>query len=175
MAPTSWFGKFLSCFASELNRLDNSILNLLTNAVPGLSIDLLPEWEYQLGLPEPGYPLNQTLAQRQVAAHSKYTVHYSGLSEQFFIDLALSLGEIITISDGAGAGLPFRADGPLAVDITRVGPTSPASLPDSRVWGVAQLHVWVVNIASSAQNLELIRAVFEKMKPAHTIVQFNLI
>jgi len=166
----------LSCFAAELNRLDNHLLTLIRNGIPGLSdeTELLPDWETDLGLPEECFPLGTTQAQRRLAAHSKYTTKYTGLSEQFFIDLAQSYGATITITQGGGAGTPFRAGSAIDTDKTRVGPTSPVSSPDRRVWSAAQLHVWIVNIAGSEPNLDLIICVFNKMKPAHTLVQFNI-
>jgi uncharacterized protein YmfQ (DUF2313 family) len=173
---SSVFAKLLSCFAGELNRLDDDILTILNNAVPGLSEDLLPEWETDLGLPEDCItdPDSLTLKQRQDSAHAKYTTNYDGLSEPFFIDLAASFGSVITISDGGGVGTPFRSGGPTEINITRVGPTSPTSDPASRVWSVARLHVWIVNIPSSDPNIELLTCVFNKMKPAHTVVEFNV-
>lgn len=172
----SYFGKLLSCFAAELNRLDDHLLILIRNGVPGLSdeAELLPDWELDLGLPEECFPLGTTEAQRRLAAHSKYTTKYSGLSEQFFIDLAESFGAAITITTGGGAGTPFRVSGATEPDVTRVGPTTPPDAPTRRYWSLQQLHVWIVNIAGSEPNLELIQCVFQKMKPAHTLVQFNI-
>lgn len=172
----SVFARVLSAFASELDRLDDDIQTLLNNAVPGLSNTLLPEWEQELRLPETciADPDSLTLTQRQNAAHSKYTTDYAGLSESFFVSLAASYGSSITISTGGGAGTPFRTGGPSSPDVTRVGPTTPADDPDRRLWSVNQLHVWVVNIASSDPNVDLLRCVFGKLKPAHTIVQFNI-
>jgi len=166
----------LSCFAAELNRLDDHLLKLIRNGIPGLSDEdeLLPDWEIDLGLPEECFPLGTTEAQRRLAAHSKYTTKYTGLSEQFFVDLAQSYGATITITSGGGAGTPFRASGPTQPAVTRVGPTSPASDPASRVWSAANIHVWIVNIAGSEPNLDLIICVFNKMNPAHTVVQFNI-
>lgn len=173
---TSTFAKLLSCFAGELSRLDDDIVLILNNAIPGLSEALLSEWETDLGLPEDCItdPDSLTLQQRQDAAHSKYTTYYTGLSEQFFIDLALSFGSVITISDGSSIGTPFRSGGPTEIAVTRVGPTSPPSDPGRRVWSVKRLHVWIVNIPSSDPNVDLLKCVFDKMKPAHTIAEFNV-
>lgn len=176
MSPNSTFGKLLSCFASELNRLDDDIVALQREAIPGLSDELLEEWELDLGLPEPCVedPDSLTLKQRQDAAHSKYTTNYAGLSEQFFLDLADSFGSVITISGGGGVGTPFRSGGPTEIDVTRVGPTTPPSATGRRVWSVARLHVWIVNIPSSDPNVSLLECIFNLLKPAHTIVEFNV-
>lgn len=170
------FAKLLSAFAGELDRLDDDIQTVLNNAVPGLSGVLLPDWERELALPEDciADPDSLTATQRRNAAHAKYTANYAGLSEQFFIDLAASYGSTITISLGGGVGTPFRTGGPSSPDVTRVGPTTPADDPDRRLWSVTRLHVWIVNIASSDSNVDLLRCVFGKLKPAHTVVQFNV-
>jgi hypothetical protein len=176
MAANSTFGKLLSVFAEELNRFDDFVLELIRQSVPGLAtIDgLLPAWEADLGLPEKCFPLGTTEAQRQRAAMSKYTTRYTGLSEQFFIDLAATYGVPITITIGGGAGVPFRMGGPTTPNITRVGPTDPADAPDRRLWSTSQLHVWIVNIPSSAEDVELVQCIISKFAPAHTIVQFNI-
>lgn len=170
----SVIGRLLSCFAAELNRFDDHVLKLVTNGIPGLSTvdELLPQWEQDLGLPEECFPLGSTEQQRRIAAHSKYTTKYTGLSAQFYIDLAASYGAAITITSGGGAGLPFRASGTSQPDVTRVGPVAGKT---RRVWSTARLHIWIVNIASSEPNLELIICQITRLRPAHTIVEFNLI
>lgn len=174
MSNNSVFGALLSCFAGELSRVEDDVVLLLTNAIPGLSEDLLLEWEADLGLPEDCFPLPQTLKERQDAAHAKYTANYSGLSEQFFINLALSLGATISISGGGTIGVPFRANGPLNIEETRVGPFTDPSDPEGRFWSVGRLHVWVVDIRDDQPNIEIIQCLFQKFKPAHTVVEFNI-
>jgi uncharacterized protein YmfQ (DUF2313 family) len=173
-SSTSTFGILLSCFAGELSRLEDDIVTLLTNAIPGLSEDLLLEWEADLGLPEDCFPLPQTLKERQDAAHAKYTANYAGLSEQFFIDLAFSLGATISISSGGTIGVPFRANGPINIEETRVGPFATPSDPDGRVWSTGRLHVWIVDIQDDQPSIDIIQCLFQKFKPAHTVVTFNI-
>lgn len=179
MAANSVFGKVLSAFASELDRFDTAAVEVMTNAVPGLSEDtmLLPDWQTELGLPEDcmlSYWDTLTEAQRRDAAHSKYTLKISSLSEQFFIDLAASLGIGITITTGGGAGTPFRSDAPPALggdgNVTRVGPTTPVTDPSRRLWSVARLHTWIVSYPDSHPNAAVMMCYFEKLKPAHTVI-----
>lgn len=172
MGNPSIFAKLLSCFAAELNRVEASIIGVINQSVPGLATDLLEEWETDLGLPEDCFPASLSLTERQNAAHAKYTTKYTGLSEQFFIDLAFSLGATISITVSTGAGVPFRANGPVDPDETRVGPFASSSDPAGRVWSVGRLSVWIVTIASSEPNIDIIQCLFEKFKPAHTVVQF---
>jgi len=174
MASNSTLGLLLSCFAGELKRLETDVVKVLNNAIPGLSEELLPEWEEDLGLPEDCFPPDQTLKERQDAVHAKYTANYAGLTEQFFIDLAYSLGATIAIRYGGEIGTPFRANGPVDIEETRVGPFTPASNPAGRVWSVARLSVWIVDIRDDQPNIETIQCLFNKLKPAHTVVEFNI-
>lgn len=175
--PRSVWGAALGAFAAELDRLDTAIVNAMAEAVPGLASDMLTEWETELGLPEPElaetYP-GLSLAQRRAAAHAKLTQHNQGLCEQFYIDLAAVLGVTITITTGGGVGVPFRAGGPSFPGVTRVGPYASPSDARSRVYSVSQLHHWTVNYPASTPQgvLDVMRAFFERLKPAHTHVDF---
>lgn len=179
MAANSIFGKLLSAFASEIDRFDTDVVTVMTNAIPGLSEEavLLTDWETDLGLPEAcmvSFYDSQTVAQRRSAVHSKYILQISSLSEQFFIDLAASLGITITISEGGGIGTPFRTDAVPALggdgDITRVGPNSVSASSSFRLWSVARIHHWIVRYPDSHPNSDIMLCYFEKLKPAHTVV-----
>lgn len=179
MAANSVFGKLLSAFASEIDRFDTDVVSAMTNAIPGLSDStmLLPDWETDLGLPEEcmaSFYDSQTVAQRRAAVHSKYTLKISSLSEQFFIDLAASLGITITILSEGGIGTPFRTDSIPALggdgDVTRVGPEILSAASSFRLWSVSRLHHWIVRYPDSHPNSELMICYFEKLKPAHTVM-----
>lgn len=172
MAANSTLAKVLSCLAGELARIEADLYAIANEAVPGLSESLLSKWEEDLGLPEECFPLAMGLKERQDAAHAKYTTKYTGLSETFFVDLALSLGATIEIIIAGGVGTPFRSGGTYDTEITRVGPYSSSSDPKSRVWSAARIHTWIVKIASSEPNIDIIQCLFERWKPAHTVVQF---
>lgn len=77
---------------------------LLQDAFPVTPVELLPEWQATLGLPDPCAGTAPTLdvAQSQVAARFLAT---GGQSTGYFIDLAAALGYTVTITSYA----PFRA------------------------------------------------------------------
>ncbi len=163
-APTSFFGKLLSCFATELSRLEARTIALIRESVPGLCVELLEDFERALALPEKGMPISQSQGERQANVHAKWTAKYSGLSEDFFIDYAARMGITITIDTSGGVGTPFRLGGASTPDVTRFG---------NRFWSAATLYTWRVNVAQTEPNYDSLVIMFTKLKPAHTIVVFN--
>jgi uncharacterized protein YmfQ (DUF2313 family) len=65
---------------------------LTIEAFPPTSSGLLPDWERVLGLPEPCFPVAQTLAERRIAVREKLARRPGGQSRAYFIGLAERLG-----------------------------------------------------------------------------------
>lgn len=65
---------------------------------PRYTIELLPDWERNWGLPDPCYTAPQTIGERQLALIMRMTM-VGSQSRQFFIDVAAMLGYTITISE----------------------------------------------------------------------------
>ena len=156
------WSKLLNAFAEELSRFDDAVLNLIKESVPGLSVDLLTDWEQMLGLPDVCSQLATTLAERQAVAHAKYTSHYTGLSAAFFQEYAAKLGSNITVVEGYGGGEPFR------VDFSRVDRTTEAGVDGARLWSIGVYHEWSIQISASDPNKAYLQCYFNKIKPAHT-------
>ncbi len=83
---------------------------LLVDAFPGTSVELLPEWEATLGLPDPCAGPAPTVASRQAQVVARLAGG-GGQSTQFFIRYAELLGYTITITEFA----------PARVGVSRVG------------------------------------------------------
>jgi uncharacterized protein YmfQ (DUF2313 family) len=97
--------------------VDGRAADLLeTESDPRTTMELLPDWERNWGLPDPCWSQAQTIGQRQRELVLRMTT-LGGQSRQFFIDTAAYLGYSITISE-------YR---PFTVGIDRCG--------DSRVTG----------------------------------------
>jgi uncharacterized protein YmfQ (DUF2313 family) len=75
-----------------------SAANLLTDAFPASTVDLLPEWQATLGLPDDCSPAAPTLAQAQQQVLSRFA-GVLGQSVPFLIQFAASLGFTITITE----------------------------------------------------------------------------
>jgi uncharacterized protein YmfQ (DUF2313 family) len=82
--------------------------NLVVDMFPSTTVELLPEWEASLGLPDPCTPLAPTLQQRQRAVVAKL-IGRGGQSVPYFTSVAAALGYSITITQFTAYtfGLPF--------------------------------------------------------------------
>jgi uncharacterized protein YmfQ (DUF2313 family) len=83
---------------------------------PRITIELLPDWERNWGLPDPCYTAPTSLDERHLALMTRMTIE-GWQSREFFIELAASIGYAITITE-------FR---PFFIAMDRCG--------DSRVYG----------------------------------------
>jgi uncharacterized protein YmfQ (DUF2313 family) len=82
--------------------LANNIL--LVDAFPATAVELLPEWESTLGLPDPCAGESPTLQGRQQQVVARLT-NSGGQSVPYFIAYAQTLGYTVTVTEFA----PFRA------------------------------------------------------------------
>lgn len=89
----------VGAMAEEFARLDARTDELLNEADPRTTNELLTDWERVAGLPEPCLiNVPQNPAERRQALVAKLTTS-GGQSRQFFIDLAASIGYVITIDE----------------------------------------------------------------------------
>jgi uncharacterized protein YmfQ (DUF2313 family) len=65
---------------------------------PRTTVELLPDWERNWGLPDPCYSAPQTIGQRQLALVMRMTM-LGAQSREFFIGVAAMLGYTITITE----------------------------------------------------------------------------
>ena len=82
----SQLGLLLSCFASELARIDSDAVDLLDQTDPGLAVELLTDWEDELGT------TGTTDEDRQRAAHAKKYSPGEVTDYSFWISLLTSYG-----------------------------------------------------------------------------------
>lgn len=153
----SLLGRWLSCFGSELWRVEAKCWELMRELTPGLAEDLLTEWEEMLGLPEDCYGSAPTLAERQRAAHAKFVDTYKTTTNQFFIDYAATLGFVVTV-----VGVPASAT-PRIMGVARMG----AERMTANKSGNSILEITVI---SGTGNLAQMQCIFNKIKQAHVII-----
>src|ERR1700756_282110 len=65
---------------------------------PRSTVELLPDWERNWGLPDPCYKAPQTIGQRQLALVMRMTMQ-GAQSREFFISVASMIGYDITITE----------------------------------------------------------------------------
>lgn len=177
---TSVWGEFLTVFALELSRLQDNMNKLLHEAVPGLSDELLDEWERIAGLPGDCGTLATTKAQRQQLVHAVITRgkgtytpdEFRPLTKQYYEEYAQNFNMDITIND-AGSNTVFRTTQKYDGSIQRVTRTPDEGIDGARLESLGSLHTWYVNVLSDPEgNESLLQCLFDKMRPAHTQVEF---
>ncbi len=140
-------------------------------AFPPTSVELLPDWERVLGLPDPCLGVNPVIAARQAAVAAKLAAT-GGQSVPYFIALAATLGATISVTEYA----PYR----IGVDTC----WSPMRCP-------AWAYVWLVTLEGQAAfDFEIgssgcwepfwtiangpVQCEIQRLAPAHTQVKFTL-
>src|SRR6516225_7957252 len=79
--------------------VDGRAADLLeTESDPRATLELLPDWERNWGLPDPCVTTPQSIEARRIALVMKMTM-LGGQSRQFFVDVAQTLGYQITITE----------------------------------------------------------------------------
>jgi uncharacterized protein YmfQ (DUF2313 family) len=116
-APDSVLVQGITGLCNYWGYVDGRAADLLEReSDPRQTIELLPDWERNWGLPDPCYEAPQTVGQRQLALVMRMTMQ-GGQSRDFFIKVAAQIGYTITITE-------YRT---FVVGIDRVG--------DNRVYG----------------------------------------
>lgn len=98
----------LSAFTPTYTRSAARAVNLLSDAFPVAPVELLPEWELTLGLPDPCAGVSPTLQQRQQQVNARF-IASGGQSVDYFVSIAAALGYTITITQFSPSrfGQPF--------------------------------------------------------------------
>lgn len=113
--PNSVQTQTLAALALTFQRLTGRAANLLIDSFPETTIELLPEWEETLGLPDPCAGVSPTIALRQAQVIARFTSG-GGQSIAYFIAFAKALGYDITITQfapftfGRPFGMPFGGE-----------------------------------------------------------------
>jgi uncharacterized protein YmfQ (DUF2313 family) len=176
--PDTWLGRLLAALAEEFARVDGRAMNLLDEADPFTTLELLPEWERLAGLPDPCLPIADTTRERQLAVAAKIA-GIGGQTPAFFIELAAKAGLEVVIEEfepfvaGSGAGDELFDDPWRHVFLVRAVAPSEAigegftlSLIDFTAGSSAgeRLRNW------GATNVECLIA---RARPAHSISLFG--
>lgn len=160
----------VSAYAPTFRRSGDAGLELVVDAFPASTVNLLDEWESTLGLPDPCAGVSPTLQARrnQVVARFSST---GGQSVSDFVAFAAGLGYAITVRQYT----PFRVGQSVCGD--------PLSGPD---WA----HTWAVETslntptyfrtgraavgeALSTWGNAVLECELASISPAHSILQFH--
>ena len=153
-------GLLLSCFGSELSRIEGKAWEVLNGTDPGVTTgNYLTDWERNLGLPGPCVTGSQSLDERQRAAHSKLFDEFITTTEQAYIDYAASLGYTITVDQNPDEYQP-RIMGVARMGVERLG--------DRGGYGVMEIVV-----TDGDGTMEFLECKMNKFKPAHALLIYT--
>lgn len=160
----------LSVYARAYEKINNRANQLLHDAFPANTVELLPEWEKTLALPDPDLPVLDTLQERQAMVVAKF-IGLGGQSAAYYKRYAALFGyDIKVINYG-----PFRAGYNKAGD---------------PLLGEEWAHIWSVTAKKNTTtyfraglsrageplakwNDLLLECLMRKVKPSHTKLIFN--
>lgn len=158
-----------SALVPTVARNNDAANALLIDAFPASTYNLLPEWEETLGLPDPCAGEQPTIEQRRAQVVARL-VDVGGQSVSYFIALAATLGYAITITEfspfrfGMSFGLPLCGDDWAHAWLVNA--------PDFTVryfqFGVSSMGEPFASWGNTVLQCE-----FERLKPAHTVLNFN--
>ncbi|VWB75918.1 tail protein [Burkholderia lata] len=165
--PSSVMGQSIAALAPVWARHVAANNYLLVDAFPSTAVELLPEWESTLGLPDPCAGESPSLAQRQAQVVARFT-NGGGASVSYFVGYAKNLGFDVTISEFT----PFRVGQHAAGDSVGV-----------EGWA----HTWRINAPSTTINFfragrssagepleswgnAVLFCEMNALKPAHTLI-----
>jgi len=163
-------GAIGAVFANTHNRL----LDLIEEADPRTTLELLPDWERILGLPDPCTPsdVELTLQERRARVVQKLTLG-GGQSPAFYIALAASIGYAIEIEE-------FR---PFICGLSHCGDPIGGAYTDRYYWRVTVPGPRVTYFRTGASRCgdslgliaraEDLQCIFEESKPGHTRLLFS--
>lgn len=160
----------MSAFAPSYARVSNDAVQLLVNAFPATALDLIPEWQATLGLPDACAGDVPTLIQQREQIVARLT-NTGGQSMPYYVHLAAQLGYTIAIT----AYAPFRA-----------GQSSAGQQLGNTDW----FFTWAVNAplntvvpfyvgqstagdALGTWSNDVLECEIEAVMPAHTVLQFH--
>jgi uncharacterized protein YmfQ (DUF2313 family) len=144
--------------------------NLLVDSFPATTLELLPEWEASLGLPDPCAGTSPTIAARRAQVVARFAA-LGGQSVAFYVAFAAQLGYTISVEQFA----PFRAGFSRAGDPLR---------------GVDWFYAWSIHSPLNTINYfragvdaageplafwsnTVLECEMQDVKPAHTILFFS--
>jgi len=154
---TSLLGRLFAVIADELAKIESRAFYLLQESTPGLSVELLEDWEKEAGLPDScSSTLELTVPERQLQVHAKLYGENQTTTPAFLIDYAELFGFTITIDEDTVINEPF---------ITGVARTG-----RSRLVGYGARSIMTITVTAGTGNLDQLKCIFKKLKPSHVVI-----
>lgn len=155
---SSPFGIFWSVIASELARLQQRGYDLVREMVPGLSTEMLPEWYYLTVRDEYEAALvGDDIQSQQALAQGKIFDEAQAATALWFESYGETLGFDITVNEAPESATPF------IVGEGRCG----ERLGGRGSYSIVEI---TVNGSEPGANLDLMKNLFDRVKPAHVVI-----
>lgn len=173
---SSILGRYLSVMGEELARLENRAYELVNESVPGLANELLPEWMERTIRDDTERELVEgNDDDKRALAHGKTYDEAKVANAEFFEDYAETLGFDVTVNETPSASIPFICNVSGVSGSSRCGSdpavTGHAVGPDShRMGGRGAFSIIEITVNSGTGNLDLMKRLFDKAKPAHVVI-----
>ena len=110
--PESTLSAVMLALAPTYSRSTAAAAQVLVDASPATTVNLLGEWEASLGLPDPCTAPNPSIEQRQAAVRAKWGARGAS-TMAYFISMAAALGFAITITEFSPFAVDMGCDQPL--------------------------------------------------------------
>ena len=168
--PGTTLEQLLDAMAQELARIDGRADQLVDEALPNTTLELLPDWERVAGLPdECSGTLQPTIQGRRNDLVARLT-NAGGQSPAYFIAMAAALGFVVTITEFR----PLRAGLSHAGDAISNGDWAFTWRINGPLTTVTYFRASTATVGEPLASWG--NATFEcrmgHLKPAHTILQF---
>lgn len=161
--------RFLATLAPTSVRVCARGLDLLADAFPAGTEELLPEWEQSLGLPDPCAGASPTIEARRAQVVGRL-VGLGGQSVPYYIAVAASLGYAITITEYAPFRFGMAFGNPLNGEAWAYAwqVNAPQFTIDYFQFGASAFGEPFASWGNAVLQCELMR-----LKPAHTVLNFS--
>lgn len=164
-------GRLLAGMAVELARIDGRAWQLIEEADPRTTAELFLDWEHVAGLPDAcvlAFGDEQSLDQRRSALVGKLAT-LGGQSPAYYVGLAAALGYAITITEFRAHTVNNDVEFPVFDDAWAFAWQVNAALNT-----ITEITVdMTVEDPLAAWGNALLECVINRLKPAHTTVQFS--
>jgi len=170
--------RLLDALAAGLAAGDGRARALIEEADPLTALELLPDWERAVGLPDPCSPISDTIRERQLAVARKIA-GIGGQSRPFFVQLAALLGLEVEIEEHPPFSTASEVDRPLFGSADWPHAFTVRALPPSEASGdPAPLRsAWLTTASGVDERIrsfgsEDLECVVARARPAHAQVIF---
>lgn len=173
--PDGVFAGLLGALGEEFARIDLRALDLVEEADPRTTLELLPDWERVAALPDACAGAPDNVRERQIALHHKLT-RLGSQSRAAYIEMAARIGYSITIEEHhparIGVRLGTNLNGPDWAFAWTVHVRPFPGLGQQLTFAVARLgdRLGVRLRGFGALDIECL---IRRSAPAHTVVLFS--